>query len=277
MTKIHLNGRLVDAGEARIDPADRGLLLADGLFETLRAYGGWPFALDAHLARLAAGAAFLGLPVPQAAEMAAAVRETLAANNLTDASIRITMTRGAGPRGLLPPADPVPTLMVAAHSLPPSLPGVMSACLAGIRRNEHSPLAQLKSLAYLDNILALREAAAAGCDEAILLNTAGRIAGGSRSNLFLVLDGVVTTSPPSEGLLAGIARQTVLALAARHGLPAREAALNLADVMRASEAFLTNSLLEVVPLTRLQGRKLPEGPMAARLRQLYRDSATHDR
>ena len=144
--------------------------------------------------------------------------------------------------------------------------------MVAIRRNEHSPLSQLKSLAYLDNILALREADAAGCDEAILLNTAGRIAGGSRSNLFLVLDGTVTTPPPSEGLLPGIARQTVLALAAKHGIPAREAALAPADLAKASEAFLTNSLLEVLPVTRLQDRALPEGPVTAKLARLYRES-----
>src|SRR5205823_14820869 len=102
-----------------------------------------------------------------------------------------------------------------------------------------------------NNILALREAAAAGCDEAILLNTAGRIAGGSRSNLFLVLDGIVTTPPPGEGLLPGIARQSVLSLAASHGIPTREVPLAPAEMARAGEAFLTNSLLEVVPLTRV--------------------------
>ncbi|HEX4569257.1 MAG TPA: aminotransferase class IV [Dongiaceae bacterium] len=274
MRKIHLNGRLIDAGEARIDPADRGLLLADGLFETLRVHGGRPFCLDLHLTRLAAGAALLGLPPPVLPEIAAAVRDTLAANGLADASIRITLTRGAGPRGLLPPAEPTPTLMVTAHPLPSSLPTAMSACLASIRRNEHSPLSRIKSLAYLENILALGEAAAAGFDEAILLNTAGRIAAGSRSNLFLVQDGVITTPPPSEGLLPGIARHTVLTLAAKHGIPAREMPVTPAEMARASEAFLTNSLLEVVPLTRLQDRPLPEGPVAARLRQLYHDSTT---
>ena len=272
MTKIHLNGRLVDACEARIDPADRGLLLADGLFETLRAYDGRLFCLDAHLARLAAGAALLGLPAPPLPEIAAAVRDTLAANGLADASIRITLTRGAGPRGLLPPTGVTPTLMVAAYPLPSSLPTAMSACLASIRRNEQSPLSRIKSLAYLENILALGEAAAAGYDEAILLNTAGRIAAGSRSNLFLVLDGVVTTPPPSEGLLPGIARHSVLALAAEHDIPARVMPVTPADMTRASEAFLTNSLLEVVPLTLLQDRLLPEGPVTARLRQLYHDS-----
>ena len=272
MTKIHLNGRLIDAGEARIDPADRGLLLADGLFETLRAYGGRPFCMDLHLARLSAGATLLGLPVPAVPEIAAAVRDTAAANGLADASIRITLTRGVAPRGLLPPTEVAPTLMVAAYPLPASLPTAMSACLASIRRNEHSPLSRIKSLAYLENILALGEAAAAGYDEAILLNTAGRIAAGSRSNLFLVLDGVVTTPPPSEGLLPGIARHTVLALAAKRGIPVQEMPVAPAEMARASEAFLTNSLLEVVPLTRLQDRLLPEGPVTARIRQLYRDS-----
>ena len=272
MRKIHLNGGLIDAGEARIDPADRGLLLADGLFETLRVYRGRPFCLDAHLARLAASAALLGLPAPPVSKIAAATRDTLAANGLGDASIRITLTRGAGPRGLLPPAEVTPTLMVVAHPLPSSLPTAMSACLASIRRNEHSPLSRIKSLAYLENILALGEAAAAGYDEAILLNTAGRITAGSRSNLFLVLDGVITTPPPGEGLLPGIARHTVLALADKHRIPAREMPVAPVEMARASEAFLTNSLLEVVPLTRLQDRPLPGGPVTARLRQLYRDS-----
>ncbi len=233
------------------------------MFETLRAYGGKPFCLEAHLARLAAGCGLLDLPAPSSPEIAAAVTAVLAADDLAEASIRITLTRGPGARGLLPPAETKPTLMIVAFPLPPSLPKAMSACIVGIRRNEHSPLSQMKSLAYLDNILALREADAAGCDEAILLNTAGRITGGSRSNLFLVLDGIVTTPPPSEGLLPGIARQTVLTLATKHGIPAREAALAPADPATASEAFVTNSLLEVLPVTQLQDRVLPEGPVTA--------------
>ena len=269
MSKIHLNGRLIEATEARIDPADRGLLLGDGLFETLRVYGGRPFRLDAHLARLEAGAAAIGLPVPDRDEMTTAVTATLRVNELADALLRITLTRGPGPRGLLPPDEVKPTLLIAAHALPPSLPEAMRARLVGIRRNEHSPLSRLKSLAYLDNILALREAAATGCGEAILLNTAGRIAGGSRSNLFLVLEGVLTTPPPSEGVLPGIARQTVLELAAANGMPAREAPLGIEELERASEAFLTNSLMEVAPLARLEKRTLPPGPFASTLVRAY--------
>jgi branched-chain amino acid aminotransferase len=272
VSKLYLNGHILEAAAAHIDPADRGLLLADGLFETLRAYDGRPFRLEAHLARLAAGAAVLGLPLPPAGEIAAAAKSVLQANDLLSGSLRITVTRGRGPRGLLPPTSAEPTLMITAAPLPSSLPEAMSARVVGLRRNEHSPLSRLKSLAYLDNILALREADAAGCDEAILLNTAGRIASGSRSNLFLVLDGALVTVPVSEGVLPGIARQTVLELAQQHGLLAKEAALPASALTEASEAFLTNSLIEVIALDRIDGRALPKGPITARLRQLYRQA-----
>jgi branched-chain amino acid aminotransferase len=272
VSKLYLNGRILEASAAHIDPADRGLLLADGLFETLRAYDGRPFRLEAHLARLAASAAVLGLPLPPAGEIAAAAKAVLQANDLLSGSLRITVTRGPGPRGLLPPASAKPTLMTTAAPLPSSLPDAMSARVVGLRRNEHSPLSRLKSLAYLDNILALREADAAGCGEAILLNTAGRIAGGSRSNLFLVLEGVLVTVPLSEGVLPGIVRQTVLELAEKQGLPIKEVALPASALAEASEAFLTNSLFEVVAVDRIDGKALPEGPVTARLRQLYRQA-----
>jgi branched-chain amino acid aminotransferase len=268
MAEIHLNGRLVDSATARIDPSDRGLLLADGLFETLRSYDGQPFRLDAHLARLAAGAAALDLPMPRATDIAAAVSETIAANGDRQASIRITLTRGPGERGLLPPSRPSPTILIATYPLRDA-PSALRANVASMRRNEHSPLSQLKSLAYLDNILALREAASAGCEEALLLNTAGRLTGGSRSNLFLVLDGCIVTPPTSEGLLAGIARQTLLELANAARIPAREAPLSLADIERASEAFLSNSLMEIKPLILLGTKQLEPGRVAADLARRY--------
>lgn len=269
---IHLNGRLVDAATARIDPADRGLLLADGLFETLRAYGGKPFALEAHLARLAQGAAVLGIPAPAAADLAEAVAETLAANKLSEASLRITLTRGSGPRGLLPPENPTPTVLVSASSTGPA-PAGWRGHLVAIRRNEHSPLSRLKTMAYLDNILALRQATAAGADEALMLNTAGRLAGGSRSNLFLVLSGVLVTPPESEGVLPGIARQQLLALAAEAGIATREAPLSIEDLGLAAEAFISNSVVELVPLLAVDGSNLPPGPITARLARRYAELA----
>ncbi len=270
MAKIHLNGRLMDSSAARIDPSDRGMLLADGLFETLRVYGGRPFQLDAHLTRLAAGASALGIPIPVTGTVAAAVAETLGANGHAEASLRITLTRGPGLRGLLPPPDPSPTLLIVSHPLDGASPNPMSAHVSTIRRNEHSPLSRLKSLAYLDNVLALREAAAAGCDEALLLNTAGRLAGGSRSNLFLVLEGRLVTPPPSEGVLAGIARQTIMDLAAACGMEVREDGLALAHIDQASEALICNSLLEVRPLSRIGSRAFAPGTVGAELARRYK-------
>ena len=269
MVMIHLNGRLTDATSARIDPADRGFLLADGLFETLRAYDGRPFALDAHLARLADGAGTIELPMPPMAQLAAAVAETLQANGHREASIRITLTRGPGPRGLLPPPEAKPTWMVATSPMADSRPAAWTAKLVSIRRNEHSPLARLKSLAYLDNVLALKAAAASGADEALMLNAAGRLASGSRSNLFLVLSSVLVTPPPSEGALPGITRRQLLDLAISAGIEAREAPLSIEDLDLASEAFVSNSLIEVMPLASLNGSKLAPGPVAAKLARLY--------
>jgi branched-chain amino acid aminotransferase len=272
---IHLNGRLTEVATARIDPADRGFLLADGLFETLRAYDGQPFALEAHLARLADGAAALDLPMPPVAELTAAVAETLQANGHREASIRITLTRGAGPRGLLPPKEPTPTWMVTTSPFADSGPPAWTAKLVAIRRNEHSPLTRLKSLAYLDNILALKEAAESGADEALMLNTAGRLACGSRSNLFLVLSGVLLTPPPSEGALPGIARRQLLDLAARAGIETRETLLSIEDLKLASEAFVSNSLIEVKPLAGIDGNALAPGPVVAKLAQLYTGLTRH--
>ena len=272
MAIIHLNGRLLNAATARIDPADRGLLLADGLFETLRAYGGQPFALEAHLTRLAQGAEVLGLPMPAASELTQAVAETLAANRLTEASLRITLTRGSGPRGLLPPEHPTPTLLVTANPTG-AAPAGWRARITAIRRNEHSPLSRLKTLAYLDNLLALRQAAAAGADEALMLNTGGRLAGGSRSNLFLVLSGVLVTPPESEGVLPGIARRQLLALAAEAGIATRESPLSIEDLELATEAFVSNSVVEVVPLLAVDGGGLPPGPVTGELARRYAELA----
>jgi branched-chain amino acid aminotransferase len=267
---IHLGGRLVEAAAARIDPTDRGFLLADGVFETLRVYGGKAFKLEAHLARLATGAKLLGLPIPSAGEISLAILDTLHANWHQEASLRITLTRGSGQRGLLPQKNAIPTLMIASYQLSERSSAPLTAQISTIRRNEHSPVSQVKSLAYLDNILALREAAEAGCDEALLLNTAGRLAGGSRSNIFLMLDGGLVTPPLSEGVLPGITRQTLLELAVDAGIATREMPLTPADLDRADVALICNSLLEVRALSRIGQRELALGPVSENLAGRYR-------
>lgn len=272
---IFLHDRLVAPEEARIDPADRGFTLGDGLFETLRAYTGRPFRLDAHLDRLVAGAVELGIPLPlPKARIAEAVAETLAANRLTgDAAIRITLTRGPGARGLLPPEVPRPTLMIVATAWQPGPDRPLTAIISPIRRNEHSPLSRLKTLGYLDNVLAQREAVARGAEEAILLNGAGRLACAARANLFVVRDGRLLTPPASEGVLAGIARAEVLSIARSLGIPVLEAPVERKALDGATEAFLTNSLIGVQALGSIDSRSVGNGaagPVTTRIATAYR-------
>ena len=269
---IHLNGAIVPPDFARIDPADRGFTLADGLFETLRAYRGRPFRLEDHLVRLESSAEALGIPLLfDAVRIAEAVVELLEANSLIegDAAIRITATRGIGPRGLAPPADVKPTLLITTTAYAPS-PDSCSAAIVDIRRNEGSPLSQMKSLGYLDNVLAARDAADRGAEEAILLNNAGRVAGAARANVFAVLDGRLLTPPLRDGVLPGIARRVVLDLAEALRIPTQEASLSPADLMAAREIFLTNSLFEVRSVERLDDREFGQSEIAAKIRSDYR-------
>lgn len=271
---IWLNGRLLTRDQAHIDPADRGLLLADGLFETLRAYGGHLFKLEEHLARLADGAVELGIPLPlDPPAIAGAAAETLAANQLerADAALRITLTRGPGQRGLLPPEDPLPNLLITAvpYQAPPPSDGLIAVTATQVVRNEGSITSRLKTLSYLDNILALRQAAAIGCDEALLLNNSGRVASGARSNLFAWVDGRLLTPAIGEGALPGITRHSVLGLCAELGIATEEWEI-APDLLRAAgEVFVTNSLMEIVPLRRLDDKELPIGPVTKRVMDAY--------
>ena len=235
---IHLNGALVSAAEARVDPADRGLALGDGLFETIRARGGRPLRLAAHCARLRAGADVLDLPVPVSDEaLGRALEETLKANAVTDGVLRLTLTRGPGPRGLLPPPRPRPTLLITAAAEASSPSPIRAVIATTTRRNEHSPLSRCKCINYLDNILARLEAAKRGADDALLLNTAGRLAGTTIANLFLVIDGALVTPPVADGALPGVMRGEVVKAAG-----AGERSLAPEDLASASEAFVTNCL-----------------------------------
>ncbi len=254
------------AGEAAVDPRDRGFTLGDGLFETMRVRGGAVLRIERHLSRLRAGAAVLGLsPLPKDEDLTDAIARTLAANGLTDAAVRLTVSRGIPERrGLLPEAEASPSLVVHAEPFtgyPADLydRGVR-AVISGIPRNEHSPLARVKSLNYLDNVLARREAQARGADDALLLNTAGDLTCASAANLFLLLDASLVTPSVASGALAGTLRALVAAeLAPRAGLEVVERAVRPEELRAAEEVFLTNALLGIVPLTEVDGLPIGTG------------------
>ncbi len=251
---IHLNGRLVPVGEARIDPFDRGLTLGDGLFETIRVADGAPRRLGRHLSRLRAGAALMDIPVPLDDDaLAAAIEEVLRANEFDEAALRLTLTRGPGARGLVPPSEPQPTLIIAAASLPPPAGPARAIIARSTRRNERSPLARCKCLAYADHILARAEAARNGADEALLLNTRERLVSATVANLFAVVDGVVVTPPVTDGALPGVMRAEAV-----DQLDAAERSLTPDDLARAEEAFLTNCL-SIRPLVAVDGRPIGDG------------------
>jgi len=236
--QIHLNGRLIDAEDARIDPTDRGLTLGDGLFETIAVRGAQPARMGAHLARLRDGADVIGLNIlADMGDLKSALLETIEANGIEEGLLRLTVTRGSGPRGVLPPSPAKPTVMIVGFSqqLTPMAP-VGAVISTTIRRNEHSPLARIKSTNYLDGILAAQEAAKRGADDAVLLNTAGNLAEATAANLFLVLDGRLVTPPQADGALPGVMRADVI-----KGLGAVERSLKPSDFSQAAEAFLTNS------------------------------------
>ena len=251
---IWLNGQLVARDRARIDPADRGFTLGDGLFETIAARGGKILRGPAHLARLRAGAGELRIPVPcDDATLAAALIETARANAIEDGVLRLTLTRGPAPRGLGPPADARPTLLIAAESgLPPETPA-RAVIARAARRDEASVLCRVKSLNYLNGVRARLEAADAGADEAILLNTQGRIADGAAASLFLFLGQWLVTPSLAEGALPGIVRA-----AAMRELGAVERPLTPADILAADEAVLVNSL-GARTLIALDGRPVGSG------------------
>lgn len=256
MSRVWLNGGLVDAATARIDPADRGLLLADGVFETLRVEHRVPLDAGLHWQRLATGASVLGQQAPGSALLDSAVGELIAANRIESAALRVTLTRGPGPRGLVPPAAPSPTLLIVASPLPASPPPARAAVVS-MRRNEHSPLSRIKSLAYLDQILALREAQARGRDEAILLNTTGWVACASAGNLFVRHGDRLRTPPCAQGVLAGITRARVLA--ANLPFELTETGITVAELHRADEVLVTSSLVGVRSVIEIDGTVVGDG------------------
>lgn len=234
-----LNGALLPTGRAAVSPDDRGFTLGDGLFETVRVDGGQPAHLHRHLCRLRAGAALLGIAVRWSDDaLGRALADTIGANRLDTGSARLTLSRGPAPRGLLPPADSLPTALVTVAGAAPAPVGPVHAILCTTtRRNEWSPLSRIKSLSYLDGVLARLQAAERGAGDALLLNTRGLLAEASAANLLVLRDGRLLTPPVADGALPGIRRALLIE---RCG--AAETPLPPDAPARAEAAFLSSSL-----------------------------------
>ncbi len=255
-------------GLGAVPADDRGLLLGDGLFETILADNGRLDAFDAHARRLIAGCAVLGLPVPDAADLRRAADAVLAERGLTAerAAVRLTWTAGSGGRGLERPESPAPRLI--AQASPASAPaGPATLVTAEIRRNATSPASRLKTLAYLDNVLARRAAVIAGADEALMLNTEDEIAGGAASNVFWIAGDRLFTPALACGVLDGVMRGRVLRAAAALGVEAVEARAGAEALLAAEAAFLTNSLIGLRAVSAIDGRALGTHPLVLRLAQ----------
>jgi branched-chain amino acid aminotransferase len=268
---VWVNGERQPPDGFHISSRDRGLMLADGVFETMRAYAGTVFRLDRHLARLAQSLTGLGIPAPP--RLHDWMRDAVQASGRRDASIRLTVTRGIGPAGVPPPDDPRPTVIIAVSPLPVFAAGIydtgLTAHVASGRRNERAMTAGLKTLAYADAVAAWLEARRAGADEALFLDLEDHCSEATSSNLFVWTDsGTLLTPPVSCGVLPGVTRGAVLELARARGMPGGERAFGLDELLAAKEAFLTSSVREIAPLVRVGAQPIGRGTPGSVTREI---------
>jgi branched-chain amino acid aminotransferase len=272
--KIFIDGKYYDERNAKISVFDHGLLYGDGIFEGIRAYNGRVFKLKEHIDRLfySAKAILLEIPMSHAQLMKATV-ETCRKNKLRDGYIRLVVTRGVGSLGLSPKSCKRPSVIIIAGSIQLYPPEFYAKGLTIITvpttRNLHSALnPAIKSLNYLNNILAKIEANNGGCEEAVMLNAEGFVAECTGDNLFIVKNGELFTPPLSAGALYGITRQTVIGLAQEAGLKVSELNLTRYDLFNADECFLSGTGAEIVPVVKIDGRVIGSGKPGALTRKL---------
>ncbi len=277
---VYLNGSLIPLEQARISVLDYGFLYGYGLFETMRAYEGQVFRLDDHLNRLASSAEVLKILV-RVADLKDAVMATIEANHLCNARIRIAVSIGEGSMVPDPATCRQPTVVILAgeyHSYHEQVYRQgFRAVVSSIRRNSQSPISRLKSANYLESMLARHEAREAGVDEALCLNEKGLLAEASMGNIFLVDGSILRTPGEESGILPGVTRGVVLELASHLDISLDistvEHDISLSELYLSQEAFLTNSLIEVMPLTEVDGRLIgtgQPGPVTRWLMTSYR-------
>jgi branched-chain amino acid aminotransferase len=278
--KVYIDGTLCEKDQAKVSVFDHGLLYGDGVFEGIRAYGGRIFQLDAHLERLYNSAKAIALKIPLAYnELKAAIQNTLATNGLKDAYIRVVVTRGVGTLGLDPNKCSGSSLIIITDSItlyPDELyeKGLEIVTVATVRNHPAALSPRIKSLNYLNNILAKIEAINAGCLEALMLNANGLVAECTGDNIFIVRKGIILTPPETAGILKGITRGVVMGLARKDGMDVREENLTRYDLYTADECFLTGTAAEIIPVVKIDSRQIgpgTPGPVTSRLRSLFKE------
>lgn len=276
---IYINGEYFSREDAKISVYDHGLLYGDGVFEGMRIYSGKVFALDDHMTRLYESARAIMLDIPIAIDaLTTAVNETVAKNGLTEGYIRLVVTRGGNQLGLNPFSCEDPQVIIIADtiSLYPEkfyTEGLELITASTIRNHPAALSPRVKSLNYLNNIMAKIEAIRAGCIEAVMLNTKGEVAECTGDNIFIVRGGRLITPPIDAGILEGITRNTVIDLARENGIEVAEEAMTRHDIFVADECFLTGSAAEVIPAVKLDGRVIGDGkpgPMTQKLNAAFR-------
>ena len=272
---VWVNGQRMSADAPHLSALDRGFTLADGVFETMRVYGGHAFRLDAHVRRLRDAASAIGIPLP--AEIGHLVTQALVeagANGIREASVRVTVSRGVGSPGLAPPPSPVPTIVVAVAPPPVFSPDLytngITVHIASGRRNERAMTAGLKTIAFTESVVALAEARTAGADDALFLDTEGHVSEGTSSNVFVaatVDSNVLVTPPLSCGALPGITRAAVIELATELGIVVDVRPIDYGELLDTPEVFFTSSLRAIAPVVGIDGRSIGDGKPGPRTRR----------
>lgn len=274
---VYFNGNVTEE-KVVISPIDRGFLYGDGVFETMRSYGGKAFRQEEHLKRLFHSAEVISLKIPYTiSQLEDAISETLSANKLSDAYIRITVSRGEG-IGLIPPSSPGGNLLIVVQEVPLfpekwQIDG-LSGVVVKIKKDSLSPLFSIKSLNYLPNILAMIEAQARNADEGVILNSDCLVSSATASNIFLVSGEKLLTPSLKSNILPGITRQVVIEIAQRLGYEACETEIKKEELLGVNEIFLTSSVREIVPLTSIDGASIGRGKIGEitkRITCAYRD------
>lgn len=282
---IYMDGDLVPQEEAKVSVFDHGLLYGDGVFEGIRAYNGRVFRLEQHVDRLIASSQYIALDLPMSkAELIEATLETLRANNLSDAYIRVVVTRGCGDLGLDPRKCQGPTVIIIADkiTLYPARyyeEGLELVTLATVRNIPMALNPGAKSLNYLNSVLGKIECTRAGVQEGIMLNREGFVAECTGDNIFVIKQDAIITPPISAGILEGVTRGAVIELACELGYDVRQELFTLLQVYTADECFLTGTAAEVIPAVKVDGRVLGSGrpgPITLRLTQEFRKLTTRE-